>query len=64
MNIERWVEDPFSAHETWLINGWFLLTLSRSEVIQMVTSEYRDYLLFKLAPSAFLEVPVHDEARW
>lgn len=60
MKLERWIEHPFSDYETWLIDGWFLLTVSRSEVIQMVTGEYREYLVLKVAPAAFLSVPGHE----
>lgn len=63
MELERWIEHPFSNTETWLINGWFVLAVDRQEVIELVTGTFEDFLLLKLAPSAFLSMPVHDIKR-
>lgn len=63
MYLERWAEHPFSMHETWLVNGCLLLTVSHREVIELVTGTFEEYLLLRLAPLAFLSVPVHD-ADW
>lgn len=59
MYLERWVEHP-SDTETWLVNGCLLLTVSRREVIELVTGTFEEFLLLRLAPLAFLSVPVHD----
>jgi hypothetical protein len=61
MELERWVDDPFSNTETWLVNDCLMFTIDRREVIEMSTTiEFGDFLRQKLAPLVFLSVPVHD----
>lgn len=60
MYVTNW-SDPWSDVQTWEVDGWFQITVSRREIIETTRPDVM--YLTKMMPMVGLAMPVHDAPR-